>query len=103
MTVKELIVILNTLPADAVVTYAASRFIADEVIYDDYDNTVSFAGSEEFGIPSTCDGNCMECNEPCQMNRDIPDDVDETNYNPYMGCDDYDYESNIDLDEWSNY
>ena len=20
---------------------------------------------------------------------DIPDDVDETNYNPYMGCDDY--------------
>lgn len=21
---------------------------------------------------------------------DIPDDVDETNYNPYMGCDEYD-------------
>ena len=23
---------------------------------------------------------------------DIDDDVDETNYNPYMGCDDYDYD-----------
>lgn len=22
----------------------------------------------------------------------IPDDVDESNYNPYMGCDDYDYD-----------
>ena len=34
---------------------------------------------------------------------DIPDDVDEFNYNPYMGCDDYDYESDIDLDGWSDY
>ena len=24
---------------------------------------------------------------------DIPDDVDESNYNPYMGCNDYDYDS----------
>ena len=83
MTVKELVAILNTLPSDATVVYAADRFVADEVIYDDYDNTVTFAGTDEFG--------------------DIPDDIDETNYNPYMGCDDYDYENNIDLDEWSDY
>lgn len=70
MTVKELITILNTLPSDATVVYAADRFVADEVIYDDYDNTVTFAGMDEFG-------------------NDIPDDVDESNYNPYMGCDDY--------------
>ena len=70
MTVKELIAILNTLPSDATVVYTNSRFVADEVIYDDYDNTVTFAGTDEFG-------------------DDIPDDVDESNYNPYMGCDDY--------------
>ena len=70
MTVKELIAILNTLPSDATVVYAADRFVADEIIYDDYDNTVTFAGTDEFG-------------------DDIPDDVDESNYNPYMGCDDY--------------
>ena len=69
MTVKELIAILNTLPSDATVIYTAD-FIADEVIYDDYDNTVTFAGGDAFG-------------------DDIPDDVDESNYNPYMGCDDY--------------
>lgn len=33
----------------------------------------------------------------------IPDDIDETNYNPYMGCDDFEIENTIDLDEWSNY
>lgn len=73
MTVKELVAILNTLPSDATVVYAADRFVADEVIYDDYDNTVTFAGTDEFGdIPD-----------------DIPDDVDESNYNPFMGCDDF--------------
>jgi hypothetical protein len=69
MTVKELIAILNTLPSDATIVYAADRFVADEVIYDDYDNTVTFAGTDEFG--------------------DIPDDVDESFYNPYLGCDEY--------------
>lgn len=83
MTVKKLIAILNTLPSDATVVYAADRFIADEVIYDDYDNTVTFAGTDEFG--------------------DIPDDVDESNYNPFTGCDEYDYENDIDLDGWSDY
>lgn len=74
MTVKELIAILNTLPSDATVVYAASRFVADDVIYDDYDNTVTFAGLEEYD------------NEP-EYDDDIPDDVDESNYDPYMGCD----------------
>ena len=79
MTVKELVAILNTLPSDATVVYAADRFVADEVIYDDYDNTVTFAGTDEFG--------------------DIPDDdVDETNYDPYCGCDVFDYYSDIDKD-----
>lgn len=36
-------------------------------------------------------------------NFDIPDDVDESNYNPYTGCDEYDYENDIDLDGWSDY
>ncbi len=78
MTVKELVAILNTLPSDAIVVYAASRFIADEVIYNDYNNTVTFAGSEEF---------------------DIPDDVDETNYDPYCGCDMFEICGSID-EEW---
>ena len=78
MTIKELVAILNTLPSDATVVYAADRFIADEVIYDDYDNTVTFAGSREFGV---------EYEEDLEY---IPDDIDESNYNPYMGCDDYD-------------
>lgn len=69
MTVKELIAILNTLPSDATIVYAADRFVADEVVYDDYDNTVTFAGTDEF--------------------NDIPDDVDESNYDPYMGCNYY--------------
>ena len=92
MTVKELIVALKAFPSDATIVYTADRFIVDEVIYDDWDNTITFAGTDNFGVPSACDGDCMECNEPCQMNQDISDDVDETNYNPYMGCDDYDYD-----------
>lgn len=75
MTVKELIAILNTLPSNATVIYAAGRFIAHKVIYDEYDNTVTFAGADEFG--------------------DIPDDVDETNYDPYCGCDMYEID-----EEW---
>lgn len=31
---------------------------------------------------------------------DIPDEVDESNYDPYAGCDIYE---TIDLDEWSDY
>ena len=76
MTVKELVAILNTLPSDATVVYAADRFVADEVIYDDYDNTVTFAGTDEFG--------------------DIPDDVDESNYDPYAGCEVYETDNSMD-------
>lgn len=76
MTVKELVAILNTLPSDATVIYAADRFVADEVIYDDYDNTVTFAGTDEFG--------------------DIPDDVDESNYDPYAGCEVYETDNSMD-------
>ena len=76
MTVKELVAILNTLPSDATVVYAVDRFIADEVIYDDYDNTVTFAGTDEF--------------------EDIPDDVDETNYDPYAGCEVYETDNSMD-------
>ena len=76
MTIKELIAILNTLPSDATVVYAADRFVADEIIYDDYDNTVTFAGTDEFG--------------------DIPDDVDETNYDPYAGCEVYETDNSMD-------
>ena len=87
MTVKELVAILNTLPSDATVVYAADRFVADEVIYDDYDNTVTFAGTTEFDDDSNpCDG----CEAGiCHHCYDIPDDVDESFYNPYLGCDEY--------------
>lgn len=57
MTVKELIAILSTLPSDATVVYTAddlaavygyARYTIDEVTYDNYDNTVTFAGTDEF-------------------------------------------------------
>lgn len=38
--------------------------------------------------------------EEDEESLDIPDDVDESNYDPYAGCDVYD---TIDLDEWSDY
>ena len=60
--------------------FAFQCFANDMMYFDD--------GEENHCI--SCDGDCMECHEPCQMNQDIPDDVDETNYNPFMGCDDYD-------------
>lgn len=87
MTVKELVAILNTLPSDATVVYAADRFVADEVIYDDYDNTVTFAGTREFGVEYEDDL------------VDVDDDVDETNYDPYCGCDMFEICGSID-EEW---
>ena len=101
MTVKELIAILNRIPSDAVIVYGYDRFIVDEVLYDSDEHFVTFAGTDEFGIPSTCNGDCSECHEPCQMNQDIPDDVDETNYNPYTGCDEYeDYPITFDGEDY---
>jgi hypothetical protein len=84
MTVKELIIALSALPSDATVTYTNSRFIVDGVDYDNYDNTITFIGDREFGI---------------DYEDDIPDDVDETNYDPYCGCDMFEICGSID-EEW---
>jgi len=84
MTVKELITALSALPSDATVTYTNSRFIVDGVDYDNYDNTITFIGDREFGI---------------DYEDDIPDDVDETNYDPYCGCDMFEICGSID-EEW---
>lgn len=84
MTVKELIVALSALPSDATVTYTNSRFIVDGVDYDNYDNTITFIGDREFGI---------------DYEDDILDDVDETNYDPYCGCDMFEICGSID-EEW---
>lgn len=75
MTVKELIRELQYVPEDAIVAYhpeiADKPYIADGVNYNDATNTISFYGKDIFEEP------------------DIPDDVDETNYDPFMGCDFY--------------
>jgi len=39
-----------------------------------------------------CFANDMMHFDDGDENYEIPDDVDESNYNPYMGCDDYDYD-----------
>lgn len=90
MTVKELIAILNALPSNTTVIYAHDRFIVDEVIYDDYEGTVSFAGTREFDEIEE---------EPDYTWKYIPDDVDETNYDPYCGCDMFEICGSID-EEW---
>lgn len=87
MTVKELVNILNTLPSDAIVTYTGSRFIVDDVDYDRYDNTIIFVGDREFGVEYEDDL------------VDVDDDVDETNYDPYCGCDMFEICGSID-EEW---
>jgi len=78
MTVKELITALSALPSDATVTYTNSRFIVDGIDYDNYDNTITFIGDREFGVEYEDDL------------VDVDDDVDETNYDPYCGCDMFD-------------
>lgn len=87
MTVKELVNILNTLPSDAIVTYTGSRFIVDDVDYYRYDNTIVFVGDREFGVEYEDDL------------VDVDDDVDETNYDPYCGCDMFEICGSID-EEW---
>lgn len=79
MTVKELITILNRIPSDVIVVHGYDRFIVDEVLYDPDEHYVTFAGTNEFDEPD-----------------DIPDDVDETNYDPYCGCDMYEICGSID-------
>ena len=74
MTVKELIKELQKMPEDAIVLgdpYLNHYCIIDSIDYDEETNTISFYGEDIFEEP------------------DIPDDVDESNYDPYMGCDYY--------------
>lgn len=81
MTVKELIKELQKMPEDAVVLgdpYLNQDCIIDTVEYDDATNTISFYGEDIFEEP------------------DIPDDVDETNYDPYAGCEVYETDNSID-------
>lgn len=79
MTVKELIRELQNVPEDAIVLGDSHLYqyncIVDGIDYDDATNTISFYGGDIFEFQDE--------------ETDIPDDVDETNYNPYMGCDDY--------------
>lgn len=81
MTVKELIRELQKMPEDAVVVgdpYLNQDCIIDTVEYDDTTNTISFYGEDFFEEP------------------DIPDEVDETNYDPYAGCEVYETDNSID-------
>lgn len=75
MTVKELIKELQNVPEDAIVAYhpetADKPYIVNTVNYNDATNTITFYGDDIFEEP------------------DIPDDVDESFYNPYLGCDEY--------------
>ena len=99
MTVKELIAALSAFPSDAIVTYTDSRFIVDDVDYDRYDNTITFIGDREFGIDDNDPCEYCEAGECHHCYDDIPDDVDETNYDPYCGCDMFEICGSID-EEW---
>lgn len=88
MTVKELIRELQKMPEDAIVLgdpYLSQYCIIDNIDYDEETNTISFYGSDIFKF---------EDKEP-----DIPDDVDESNYDPYCGCDMFEICGSID-EEW---
>ena len=89
MTVKELIRELQNVPEDAIVAYhpetADKPYIADGVIYNDATNTISFYGGDVFKFEDE--------------NSDIPDDVDESNYDPCCGCDMFEICGSID-EEW---
>lgn len=76
MTVKELINELNKMPADAIVVTGYDRLIISDVYLDN--NIVSFDGEKT--IEDFLDNDEYS---------DIPDDIDETNYDPYCGCDMY--------------
>lgn len=83
MTIKELIKELQKMPEDATVLgdmYLNQYCIIDTVEYDDATNTVSFYGDREFGV---------EYEDDLVV---VDDNVDETNYDPYMGSNYYDYD-----------
>lgn len=78
MTVKELIKKLQNMPEDAIVLGYSNLYhyncVVDGIDYDNETNTISFYGEDPF------------------EESDIPDDADETNYDPYMGCNYYEYD-----------
>lgn len=89
MTVKELIRELQDVPGDAIVLgdlhpHLYNR-IVDGVTYNDATNTISFYGGDLFKFEDE--------------KSDIPDNVDETNYEPYCGCDMFEICGTID-EEW---
>lgn len=75
MTVKELIAILNTLPDDTIVVYhpetADNPYIVDLSVYSEQDNILTLTGNEIY--------------DPEDYEDDIPDDVDESNYDLTAG------------------
>lgn len=76
MTVKELIRELQNVPEDAIVLgdYNLGLCkIAKKIEYNDPQNVIYFC--------------CDEIYDPEDYEDNIPDDVDETNYDPYCGCD----------------
>lgn len=85
MTVKELIRELQNVPEDAIVLGDSHLYqyncIVDGVDYNDRTNTISFYGGDIF-----------------EFEDEEPDDVNETNYDPYCGCNVFDYYSAIDKD-----
>ena len=82
MTVKELIRELQNVSEDAIVLadhhLHGLQEIVEGIEYNDPQNVIYFWGNEIY--------------DPEDYEEDIPDDIDESNYNPYMGCNDYDYD-----------
>lgn len=86
MTVKELIRELQNVPEDAIVLADHHLHGLYEVVegieYNDPQNVIYFWGNEIY-----------------DPEDNIPDDVDETNYDPYCGCDMFEICGSID-EEW---
>ena len=83
MTVKELIRELQDVPKDAIVLADHHLHGLYEVVqgieYNDHLNAIYFYGNEIYDSED--------------YEENVPADVDETNYNPYMGCDDYEVDA----------
>lgn len=89
MTVKELIRELQNVPEDAIVLADHHLHglyeIVEGIEYNNPQNVVYFWGNEIY--------------DPEDDEDNIPDDVDETNYDPYCGCDMFEIYGSID-EEW---
>lgn len=77
MTVKELIRELQNVPEDAIVLADHHLHglyeVVERVEYNDPQNVIYFWGNEIYDSED--------------YEENIPDDIDETNYDPYCGCD----------------